>query len=302
MERQEQKSHMNTNSESKSEKTTTSDDNDIDFPTYLQSIMTKGNFSEAECQTSNESFLLFKTLSLLRLYEKLNDLKKRSSTDVTEAEAKNIKWLKNDGDCASAVVDQRMASALEIFNEEQEQYISMLMIQEGCQASNSEEYNDLYTLFLSHFLNTETKKLIRLKSRSQSQSCTEENPHSHRITDIVPYEELQIDDSSLLKSTQKHLIYRVSTPDGYRVLKILKSKSAPPKDVENLVKELTVADELDHHVFRKSYARTKLRNRHAILLEWIDGYCLGDSDVEAFNVLDFLAIAKDLVSSLIELQ
>ena len=263
--------------------------------------MIKANFNTAECQANNETFFRFKTLIISTLYDKLNDLKKRNSIDVTEEESNNLKWLKNQEEYASANSEPRMTSALGTFNANQEECITKLM-QKGCQASNSAEQSDAYTLFLSHFLNTETRKLIRLKSRSQS--CAREKSRDHRITDIVPYDDLQIAHSSFkkLKSTQKHLIYRASTPDGHRVLKILKSKSAPTEDVENLMKELNVADELEHHVFMKSYARTKLRNRHAIVLEWIDEYCLGDSDVEAFNVPDFLAIAKDLMSSFIELQ
>ena len=210
---------------------------------------------------------------------------------MTEQEASDLNWLKNNARSFTDGIEQRITSVVQLFKEQQDDFISKLMNQEGHQAPNTGKCNESCISYLSCLLHTETKDLIQ---ESRPQSCTKVKPQKHKISDIVPYEKFQIDDSSTKKiaATNKHTLYRVSTPNGYMLLKVLDSNTPPSKDIENLLKELTVADELEHHVFRKAYARTKFRNRHAILLQWIDGHSLGSNDTKTFTVLDFFAIAK----------
>ena len=270
------------------------------FSSFVKNLMIEARFDADDRQINSAIFLYCKNLVLLALAEKLYEMKKISSSNLTEEETNNLNWLKSNADSFSADIEQMRKS--EQLLSEQEGFISKLMRQESNQAPNTKENNDSCIVSLFKLLSTETKNLIEEKSRLEL--CTKVNPQTHKIKNIVPYEELQIDDSLTKKIlvTDKHTMYRVATSDGYMTLKVLNSKTPPAKDVENLVKELTIADELEHHVFVKTYARTMYRNRHALLLEWIDGYSLGKGDTKSFNLLDFLSIAKDLVSALVELQ
>ena len=279
----------------------------LDFPSYLQTLMIRAGFDAEQSAVYNPAFLQFLHLSLLSSAEKLHQLKKNTFQDISREEQELLQFLSNqkiNSSNSSSEIKQKSISALELFKEGQKRYLSNIMINSGFQVSETEESHNSYTIFLSSFLTSETTKITNYKPTKKAPPQKLKSDGTN-ISDVVEFEDLEICDSSfkIIATTKKHCLYHVSTPHGYRVLKVLKSRSPRSKDIENLINELTIVDKVEHHAFRQSFARTTYRNRHAIMLEWIEGHPVSDiTESTAFNVLIFLTIAKDLVSALMAMH
>ena len=272
----------------------------IDLSSYLQSLMIKSGFEVAESAIDNPTFLKFMHLALVSSAEKLHQLKEGISQQLTGEESelsKSLEDIAKPGDIGS-----KLKKAVGDFEGSLISYLSNIMINSGYQVSETEESNSCYINFFTYFFTSETKKFITSKSNLKSKKVKSDNSD---ITEVVEYEDLKISDSSfkLLRRTEKHCLYRASTPNGDKVLKALRSKSPRSQEINNLVNELTMANKVEHHAFRQSFARTTYRSRHAILLEWIDGHSIGDlSEATAFGVVDFFAIGRDLVSAMMAIH
>jgi len=103
----------------------------------------------------------------------------------------------------------------------------------------------------------------------------------------------------LIIKTKRHNIYCLSTPYGLRTMKTIITNPSV-EDVQNLDNELKIGKQIQHPVFRKSYAITTYQDKKALLLEWANGNPL--SDVNKVDVKDFLKIAREIVSCLLEMH
>ena len=224
----------------------------LDFPSYLQTLMIRAGFDN-QSAFNNPIFLQFLNLSLLSSIEKLHQLKKNTLQDITKDEKDLLEYLRNkvnSNQVNSSEIKKKLINALELFKEGQKRYLSNIMINSEYQVSETEESHNSYITFLSSFLSSETKKINCYKSKSRPQKLKSDGTN---ISDVIEFEDLEICDSSfkIIATTRKHCLYRVSTPHGYRVLKVLKSRSPRSKDIENLVNELTIVNKVEHHAFRQ---------------------------------------------------
>ena len=105
---------------------------------------------------------------------------------------------------------------------------------------------------------------------------------------------------TLIITTKKHQIFRVDTPHGIAVLKVLRPESSSDRNIHALENELEVSNKVSHHLLRKSLAKVTHLDRQALLLECVPGIPI--SDVGKFSILSFLKVARDTVSFLLKLH
>ena len=77
--------------------------------------------------------------------------------------------------------------------------------------------------------------------------------------------------TQLVKTTKRHNVYCVQTPNGLRALKVILSDEPTIDDVQNLDNELKMANQINHLGFRKSFAKVIYQNKQALILEWVHG-------------------------------
>ena len=140
-------------------------------------------------------------------------------------------------------------------------------------------------------------------------TCIQLNPHSSKDFE----ESLECKDSNHLDgsitplsgdtwiiTTKKYQIFRVSTPAGIRVLKLLRPESFCDRNINALDNELEVSNKVSHHSLRKCFAKTTYQGRKSLLLEWVPGIPI--CDVGKLNIPNFLKVARDIVSILLKLH
>jgi len=285
----------------------------VHYSVSLQAIMMNTGFPHTEWPVWRQSFLRLMQLSLLDAAEKLHDLKKVSN-GLSDEESEYLNVLRSKTDLRN--IDPMMEKARKSSNDNLSQYLKKIMIGAGYDESETEENHSCYLSFYSKFFAFETEKLIRyltavdivitdledldmgIESESYIPNVIKK---SRMIVDDCSEEwRIEISDEPLI-STKKHEFYSISTPSGIRLLKTLKqSASSLADNIIVLQNEFNVSNKVSHHSLREVFDITSMKGKHALLLEWVDGYPI--SDVGKFSIIRFLSIARDIVSCLSKLH
>ena len=233
--------------------------------------------------------------------------------------------------------DAKIMKAIEIMNEQIQWNIKNIMLYAGFKEHETKENNKSFILFLSSVIILETEKvfldILRFRSskqlKSSSMASTQVKPnvsHSSQeksststdrstllttdpkkaklmVTFELPSQKLTPTSTNrptkLIANTKKHFIYLI--PSVNTVSKILKSNNPTWKDVANLDNELKVSNHILHPAFRSSVERKIVKNKEALLLEWVPGTPIS-SVLELVSVKEFLTIGRKIVLSLLAMH
>ena len=104
----------------------------------------------------------------------------------------------------------------------------------------------------------------------------------------------------LVKTTKKHDIYCLSTPEGMKAIKATISDNLTIEVIKNLENKLKIGSQISYYAFRKSHETTMFQNRKATILEWADGVSL--SEVKKLKINSFFNVAREITSCVLEIH
>ena len=217
----------------------------VHFSSHCQMILIQTGITLSELAVSCPIYLRFVHLALLCTFEKLHSLKHNLSYDVSEEENKYLNLLRIQ---RSFNDDTKLDMALNHFHEGFTQYLQRTMINAGYEDFETEENHTLFVSFFLKGLIIEAKKLLRYESALPTTTNLvnkkKRNHYKHTTSEstISPSKEIKLSEATvqLVRTTKRHYIYCVSTPDGMRAMKTIITNNPTIAGDENLNNELKI--------------------------------------------------------------